>query len=598
MLLDALRPPPGFDLDTALATTFTLDLDALFIPPAAWTLHAVESRVDDIDPILLANTLRRCAARIVVFCQAGCATQVKQKGRDELAAFVDEIVHPIAVDEHCTFHPKVWVLRFKSPAGERGLRVLIGSRNLTLDTSWDVLFRLDSDPVPDSGGIAAAPLADFFESLLTRTTVKVSDEQRGLVKSVGEDLRRTVLALPSGATNGEIRWWTRTDQYPELFPQACDRRLVISPFLGRGALDRLPPAPEEASILVSRPGSLSTPVVRGFQAYTLSTDAVGIDAGLEGRIDRDLHAKVFAFDHGETATLVVGSANATEAAFARNDELVVVLTGARDALGVGQLLGGEGDGDTGTSELSLRQLIQSWEVDAAQEADEEEATSKRFYEEAIRRVASVPLRGTCVATETSEFELTLCFADTVELVDGVDVELSLAGNRILPPDVFRRIPFSTRVDPSQATRFVQARFSDPSGKEEAVVVVLVADVNMPQGRHLKVLRSLLTDTERFSRFLRFLLEGTRDLGFSSGDGDGLRRRFRRRRGAALAIDDDVAILEQLLRLLAREPGELRHLKAVVREFADEDAMLPHAFRTIWKALEPLIPQEARSAVVG
>ena len=56
-----------------------------------------------------------------------------------------------------------------------------------------------------------------------------------------------------------------------------------------------------------------------------------------------------------------------------------------------------------------------------------------------------------------------------------------------------------------------------------------------------------------------------------------------------ALDDDGPILEQLLRLLAQDPAELRHLRAVINEFADDESILPPDFKQLWSAIEPLIP---------
>ena len=42
MLLDALRPPPGYRFDRAIGTTFTLDLVALLVTPVAFALFDVE----------------------------------------------------------------------------------------------------------------------------------------------------------------------------------------------------------------------------------------------------------------------------------------------------------------------------------------------------------------------------------------------------------------------------------------------------------------------------------------------------------------------------------------------------------------------------
>ena len=78
LLRDALRPPPGYALDRAVTTTFSLDLMALLTIPVSFTFFQLKD--DDgppaVDPLALLEALRRYAGRITVFCQAGhdCAS--------------------------------------------------------------------------------------------------------------------------------------------------------------------------------------------------------------------------------------------------------------------------------------------------------------------------------------------------------------------------------------------------------------------------------------------------------------------------------------------------------------------------------------------
>lgn len=129
------------------------------IPPAAWAVHSIGDRLDRADPILLANSLRLFAERTVVFHQAGAASTFSGGGGELLSAFLDEMVFPVGVGRGETFHPKVWVLRFTGKDGDKGIRVLVGSRNLSLDATWDVLVTLDSGPKVD-GAATGVQLAN------------------------------------------------------------------------------------------------------------------------------------------------------------------------------------------------------------------------------------------------------------------------------------------------------------------------------------------------------------------------------------------------------------------------------------------------------
>ena len=73
LLLDALRPPPGFAFDRAVGTTFTLDLVALLVSPVAFAMFDVEGEDGRMtaNPIAIIEAVRRHAERITIFCQAG-----------------------------------------------------------------------------------------------------------------------------------------------------------------------------------------------------------------------------------------------------------------------------------------------------------------------------------------------------------------------------------------------------------------------------------------------------------------------------------------------------------------------------------------------
>jgi hypothetical protein len=124
LLSDVLRPPPGFRLDRAVATTFTLELDSLLTAPLAFAAHALRDRDD---PISVMDGVRRCADRIDVFCQAGHISAPPTSSG--LLLLLEQAVHPVQRPRPGRlFHPKMWLVRY---AGEDDwlLRLVVLSRN-------------------------------------------------------------------------------------------------------------------------------------------------------------------------------------------------------------------------------------------------------------------------------------------------------------------------------------------------------------------------------------------------------------------------------------------------------------------------------------
>ena len=73
LMLENFRPPPGYQLNRAVGTTFTLDLMSLLTAPLAFTFFDWEDADGrpSTDPLALLQAVREHASRIHLFCQAG-----------------------------------------------------------------------------------------------------------------------------------------------------------------------------------------------------------------------------------------------------------------------------------------------------------------------------------------------------------------------------------------------------------------------------------------------------------------------------------------------------------------------------------------------
>ncbi len=60
-----------------------------------------------------------------------------------------------------SFHPKFWLLKYLSDQGEILYRIIILSRNLTFDRSWDLAVSLDGVVVAKANS-KNGPLQDFL----------------------------------------------------------------------------------------------------------------------------------------------------------------------------------------------------------------------------------------------------------------------------------------------------------------------------------------------------------------------------------------------------------------------------------------------------
>src|ERR1044072_614620 len=113
-LLQALRPPEGYELSFAIGTTYSLDLMALLCVPLAFAQFDWEDDAGKpaADPLALLEALRRYSDRLHVFCQAGCMS-VPSKGQ-LLFGYLENSIFQAQAPFGGVFHPKVWALRFTS----------------------------------------------------------------------------------------------------------------------------------------------------------------------------------------------------------------------------------------------------------------------------------------------------------------------------------------------------------------------------------------------------------------------------------------------------------------------------------------------------
>ena len=201
-LIDAMRPPQGFELEAAMAVTYTLDLRALLTAPMAFAISSAGAAGDSEprnEPVELLHALRSHSRKLTIFSQVG---EIALPPSRRVFAFLERAVVPVRAPRGGVVHPKVWVLRYVSPSEEYGaeperrLRVLVASRNLTFDHSWDTVVRLDE--TEDESGADLAPVGELFEGLAAAATNTISDEHRQRVSSLCAGLDEARFALPSG----------------------------------------------------------------------------------------------------------------------------------------------------------------------------------------------------------------------------------------------------------------------------------------------------------------------------------------------------------------------------------------------------------------
>ncbi len=589
-LIDAMRPPAGFRFESAMAVTYTLDLRALLAAPAALALagRGTDSGDDSdtYEPIELIQALQAHASRLTVFSQVG---EIALAPSRRAFAFLEQTVLPVSAPRGGIVHPKVWVIRYNAAghpadgqAVEQRLRVLIASRNLTFDMSWDTVVRLDE--TADSGGTPLEPVGELFKSLLSNCPTSVSEDHRTRVQSLASALQDARFALPAGVDALKVHV-LGLDPKPSPLPSGAERSLIISPFVSDSFFTSVHPVKIDELVSSSEqldrldPASLAkVEKVHAFDDGS-ATDRAGDDKLSPfdpGRPLVGLHAKVFAFENKDRARLFLGSANATGPAFDSNVEILVELTGSVDALGIDRLSGGSDD------EPGLRDLF----YDYRRSDNVEEPNGRPSVDHWRHNIARLSYTGQVTEGDDG---WTVVYRTTEPMPEPDDVTihcwpLTVAGNRLrVAPGKPLDEQFNTSLE--NLSGFLAFELAHTEG-ELSCFVVPVPLAGVPEHRDRELLRSLIGNAERFFRYLMALLE--EDTGeFSVID------TIERISGGELDGGDEpinLPVLERLLRTMRRDPGKLAGLHPLVSDLAAEDA-LPPEFAELWEMIHEVASAE-------
>jgi hypothetical protein len=591
----ALNPPPGMVFDEAIAATFSLDPATLLTVPVHLALLGRGSQPDQLeDGISLLEALRRVADRVTVYTQRG---RMQAPDRPQvLYGLLDASVVEVMAPRGGSFHPKLWLLRFQDPTGEDPplLRLLILSRNLTADRSWDLALQLEGSPRGrywaenrELGALLAA-LPDLAKG------PAVAPERREQARRLADEVRRTRWELPPGFER--LRFHVLGLQRRPWSPPASNRLAVISPFCDDEALTRLSQSSKAPPVLISRPETLAelkSETRAGFQLCLYLDEAAetedGEDQEPEGSADTlGLHAKAYILHCGWKTHLFVGSANATKAALvaARNLEVLVELVGKRSSVGgIDRLLGPEG----------LGELLREFQApDSGPEVDELRRAAEAALEQARQTLVGAFLNLRCTPAEQAGLWQLLLVAEALPKLQGItrvrawpltvtpDQGADLGAFLVQGED--KEIALGA-FSPQALTGLVAFELTSHLADVQLRFALNLPVEGLPAERDAAILRTVVHNREGFLRYLLLLLSGFEDPLTALPLGS---RKTPKMGGWCWSSFDYLPLLEELTRAFSREPQKLWEVREVVRRLSEHpegEPIVPGEFLKLWSVFE-------------
>ncbi len=612
-LATELRPPDGFTFAGGIGTTFSLDLESLLVVPMSLVLCEFDSRKHAMEnPEALLEGVRRIAGTLQIFCHRG---RIKRpsKGNPLFSFLEDMVIEVLPRSPGSAFHPKVWVLRYRSET-QTLLRVLVLSRNLTFDRSWDTALIVEGVVQPNRRNTVrkSAPLAQFLRAL-PGLAVTPPAGLGGTIEGMVQDVLRTEFEAPEGFEGWELWPLGVGATEPDLFSGWHSRMLVISPFLSDltsrrsiGVLDQLLHKRGAAqNILVSRADQLDALPRETISALQGTTRIYVLDdVAANGAQDEEegapvperdalsgLHAKLIVMEDGAEVSIYTGSANATFAGWGRaghpgNVEFVVELFAARRSSGIDALLGENLSEEVGSGGL-LKVMKPYAPAKLLPEPDADAERAEHMLDEAREAIARAALALEVIEEAESRYGMRMTVSG-LAIQDGIAWE---AWPTTLPTGRAQRFLEAPRNDRVELTGltvhaltvFWAFRATATSGAARASVefVLKLPAAGMPEGRNRAILASLIDSSDRFLRYLALLLVEDPDqpgklIIRPPGPVDP-------NPGGDVVLE---GLLEDLVRAYSRSPERIERIRRLVDDLAASgSASIPAEFSEVWRAFD-------------
>lgn len=595
VLTEAVRPPRGHVFADGVVTTYSLSLPTLLSLPAHVVLGDPASRAKLLEnPVALLDAVRRARGRLAVFVDAG---RIAAPRREHLLfGLLEPMIHEVSAPRGGAFHPKVWALRFR-PAGGVGpdlIRLLILSRNLTEDRSWDLSLCLEGAVGPRARR-TNAPMRGLLRWLAKQVAGSPGLQTR--VEDLADALGTVEWQVPHPFQSVDlVVLGLRPGRWLPTWERGRSRSLVVvSPFVDARALTALGRTTEQLVALVSRPESLS-PLPAGALAPVGEVLTLAEHAASEDGEDTDdsiaelsgLHAKAFLSRRSWYVEVAVGSANATAPALldGRNVEVLAVLRGKASVCGEPRSLLDEQDG--------IGELLEPWEAPLEPPEPDAAALTQAMLDRARTALGRTPLRLRCERAKDG-WRLVLRAGEPFAL-EGVAIlrawPVTLSADHAVPADSLLagddvRLPV---LSTALLTGLVAFEIAPAMAPPIARMVRSIPLEGLPDDHYASVVEAVLEGRDGFLRYLRYLL-GDLASDEVTDSGAGAPGAW----GTMAGLLGADSLLEPLTRALAREPRRLAPIRDLVdhlRASREGHRLLPPEFESLWAAFEPMVPAAA------
>ena len=573
-----LSPPSNYQLNFAIGTTYSLDLDALVGASISLGLSTENDGDLTENPIFLLEALRSTEDKIALFCESG---QIKFPNKPtSLYILLENIVFQVTNNnnmihsKYASFHPKMWLLRYSNHKNEVLYRFVVLSRNLTFDRSWDLSFSMDGT-IKDSKLKKNNPLIKFIKYLSRYS----DDVKREKIMEIAQELEFVHFKLDSDDFEGFDFIVNGIDdanpiQDNQLFTsKSLGKLLIMSPFLSKGIIKDFNERknPKSKAILITRSnslGQLKDENLDNFEFYALKDDIIDGESLLseDSNQKQDIHAKMYVVEKRNYTDLYLGSLNASYNAINGNVEFMILLWAKKRRFNINKLLKSMfNDGKDNPFQLVNMDNIKKV-------SDDDGNNLNLVIKDIVRLNASAN-----VISNNDKYDIEVTFTRDCSKYD-IEVSPLLSNKK----EKFASKVLFKELNKSQLSEF----FVITVNKDEETIkkVIKIPVDNLPDDRQKEVVSNVVNDKTAFIRYVAFLLGDEYVLSPIEDDNEGeggTSNKF------TLQMPE---LYEKMLKSALYAPEKFVELEFLIKTLSD-DNVVPEGFEELYNLFNEVINDE-------
>lgn len=575
---ELLTPPVGYKLIKAVGTTYSLDLYALLALPVAMIYSKnldgdfSQNRYDVLDAI------RRSKDKIEIFCQRG-KIHVPEKYNSLLAFMEDSIIEITPSAFNSSFHPKIWVLKYGNKEGVL-YRVIVLSRNLTFDRSWDVALFCEGKP-RETVNKNSSKLSEYLKYIYNHAEREYDEEflrELSKVEFNNPDYFSQLNFFPILNYQG-----SKTIFPHPLLNKNFDELLIISPFVDNKTIQNLKGQSSKIT-LISRQEELdllNPAVLKNVDVYCLNPLVVSREDDFNEPNDlpsnQNLHAKIFIGRKNLKTEWFLGSANCTSPAFDRNAEFLVnVISNHKN-----------------TELKSLKKILLDDQSNLFQKYwpnEQKPQEEQKKLELLLREITHIIGKGIYkgkVLTNPNNENFDIALETLTEAISNKDFNITIS--LIHRKDQESPIQFGgkesfvfSNIALVNLSEFLI--FSIYYKKEKQSRIALKMEIDIPEERENIIFQNLINNKIKFYQYLQFLLS-PEDFTESMFIDEELSDKKIGKAANENSLQLYAPVYENLLLAASRNPEKLKEVNNIVERLEKIDSEIVQDFKPIWKVFK-------------